>query len=256
MPWLTPPPCPCCSGSCACRPWHGCINRCKPGPSSTTGASPTISPRSASTSLAERERRRLERHLNDARLPAGKTLQHFDFTASAGLNRQQIVQLAEDATWVERTDNLLLFGPSGVGKTHLAAAIGHGLISQGVRVRFASATSLVQELQTAKQALRLSDALAKLDKYPLLVLDDIGYVKRTEMESSVLFELIAHRYESGSLLITSNHPFSEWDAIFPDNMMAVAAIDRLVHHAHIIELNGQSYRKRQATRNQEVSNKS
>ncbi len=206
--------------------------------------------------LAERERRRLERHLNDARLPAGKTLQHFDFTASAGLNRQQIVQLAEDATWVERTDNLLLFGPSGVGKTHLAAAIGHGLISQGVRVRFASATSLVQELQTAKQALRLSDALAKLDKYPLLVLDDIGYVKRTEMESSVLFELIAHRYESGSLLITSNHPFSEWDAIFPDNMMAVAAIDRLVHHAHIIELNGQSYRKRQATRNQEVSNKS
>ncbi len=123
-------------------------------------------------------------------------------------------------------------------------------------MRFASATSLVQELQTAKQALRLSDALAKLDKYPLLVLDDIGYVKRTEMESSVLFELIAHRYESGSLLITSNHPFSEWDAIFPDNMMAVAAIDRLVHHAHIIELNGQSYRKRQATRNQEVSNKS
>jgi DNA replication protein DnaC len=203
---------------------------------------------------AERERRRLSA-TSGCPPPPGKTLQHFDFTASAGLKRQQLVQLTEDATWVERTENLLLFGPSGVGKP-----ISPRPLATGSSPRGASALRLGNRsgpgLQTAKQALRLSDALAKLDKYPLLVLDDIGYVKRTEMESSVLFELIAHRYESGSLLITSNHPFSEWDAIFPDNMMAVAAIDRLVHHAHIIELNGQSYRKRQATRNQEVSNKS
>jgi len=148
--------------------------------------------------------------------------------------------------WVERAENLLLFGPSGVGKTHIAAAIGHGLVAQGFRVRFTPATHLVQELQVAKQALALADALAKLDKYRLLILDDIGYVQRSEMETAVLFELIAHRYESGSLLITSNHPFSDWDRIFPDSVMTVAAIDRLVHHAQILALDGDSFRKTQS----------
>ena len=107
---------------------------------------------------------------------------------------------------------------------------------------FAATTDLVQQLQIAKRELRLPDALGKLDTYVVLILDDIGYVKKSDLESSVLFELIAHRYESGSLVITSNQPFSPWDSVFPDAIMTVAAIDRLVHHAQIIELQGESYR--------------
>jgi DNA replication protein DnaC len=169
--------------------------------------------------------------------------------------RQRLNTLASDRHWIDQAANLLLFGASGLGKSHIAAAVGHSLIEQGLRVRYYPASNLVQELQVAKQALSLSDALAKLDKYRLLIIDDIGYVQRTEAETSVLFELIAHRYESGSLLITSNHPFSAWDSIFPDNMMAVAAVDRLVHHADIIELTGESYRKRaQADRKKERQN--
>jgi len=197
--------------------------------------------------LAERERRRLERHLKEARLPSGKTLEAFDFQAIGGADRNQLSALACDTGWIDQARNLLLFGPSGVGKSHLAAAISHALIEQGLRVRYYAASALVQELQMAKQALRLSEALSKLDKYRLLVIDDIGYVKRSEAETSVLFELIAHRYEAASLLITSNQPFSAWDTIFPDDMMAVAAIDRLIHHAHVVELHGESYRKRAHT---------
>jgi DNA replication protein DnaC len=196
--------------------------------------------------LIERDRRRLVRYLKESRLPPAKTLHHLDFDAAPTLPRQQIVALAQDASWVERAENLLLFGPSGVGKTHVAAAIGHGLVAQGIRVHFTPATHLVQALQIAKQALQLADALAKLDKYRLLILDDLGYVQRSEMETAVLFELIAHRYESGSLLITSNHPFSDWDRIFPDTMMTVASIDRLVHHAQILALDGDSYRRTQS----------
>jgi DNA replication protein DnaC len=206
--------------------------------------------------LAERERRRFERHLHEARLPTGKTLEAFDFQAIQGADRSQLSALACDSTWIDQARNLLLFGPSGVGKSHLAAAIGHALIEQGLRVRYFAASALVQELQSAKQALRLSDALTKLDKYRLLVIDDIGYVQRSEAETSVLFELIAHRYEAGSVIITSNQPFSAWDRIFPDDMMAVAAIDRLIHHAHVIELSGESYRKKTHTqRLQEATHK-
>lgn len=202
--------------------------------------------------LSEREQRRLQRHLHEARLPGGKTLTTFDMATLDPSQRQRLNALVNDRTWIDQAANLLLFGASGLGKSHIAAAVGHALIEHGLRVRYYPASTLVQELQTAKQGLSLSDALTKLDKYRLLIIDDIGYVKRTEAETSVLFELIAHRYESGSLLITSNHPFSAWDSIFPDNMMAVAAVDRLVHHADIIELTGESYRKRaQATRKKE-----
>ena len=202
--------------------------------------------------LAEREQRRLQRHLREARLPVGKTLATFDMTTLDPSQHQRLTTLAHDRAWIDQAANLLLFGASGLGKSHIAAAVGHALIEQGLRVRYYPASSLVQDLQAAKQDLSLADALAKLDKYRLLIIDDIGYVHRTEAETSVLFELIAHRYESGSLLITSNHPFSAWDSIFPDNMMAVAAVDRLVHHADIIELTGESYRKRaQAARKKE-----
>lgn len=198
--------------------------------------------------VAHRVTERLKRYLKEAQLPVGKTLEHFDFEACPQVKRQPIAELAHDAHWVERGENLLLFGPSGVGKTHLAAAIGHGLVAQGKRVRFLCATHLVQQLQIAKQELRLIEAIGRLDKFALLILDDIGYVKKSELETSILFELIAHRYESGSLLITSNQPFSAWDRIFADNMMTVAAIDRLVHHAQIIEIQAESYRKTQSLR--------
>jgi DNA replication protein DnaC len=133
--------------------------------------------------LAEREHRRFERHLHEARLPTGKTLEAFDFQAIQGADRSQLSALACDNTWIDQARNLLLFGPSGVGKSHLAAAIGHALIEQGLRVRYFAASALVQELQFAKQALRLSDALTKLDKYRLLVIDDIGYVQRTDEQT-------------------------------------------------------------------------
>jgi len=140
----------------------------------------------------------------------------------------------------------LSFGPSGVGKTHLAAAIARSLIELGAKVKFATATALVQLLQQAKAQFQLQSLLLRLDRYDLLVVDDIGYVKKSESETSVLFELISHRYERKSLLITSNHPFSNWDEIFSDSTMTVAAVDRLVHHAVILEIQAESFRKQAA----------
>lgn len=157
-----------------------------------------------------------------------------------------MLSLANDKAWLKRGDNLLVFGASGVGKTHLAAAIGRGLVELGARVKFYSATTLVQLLQAAKSNLQLQSALLKLDKYDLLILDDLSYVKKSEAETSVLFELIAHRYELRSLMITANHPFSAWDDIFMDATMTVAAVDRLVHHAVIVEIQAASFRQQTA----------
>ena len=156
------------------------------------------------------------------------------------------MQLADDPSWLERAGNCLIFGPSGVGKTHITAALARRMVEFGKRVKFFSATALVQQLQQDKQQLQLHSRLKKLDRFDLLILDDLGYVKKSEVETSVLFELIAHRYERKSLLITANQPFSQWDAIFTDSMMTVAAVDRLVHHAVIIEIKAQSYRRQMA----------
>ena len=142
--------------------------------------------------------------------------------------------------------NLLIFGPSGTGKTHLAAAFGAALVDNGKRVLFTRTTDLVQKLQAARRDLALPGTLAKLDRFDVLVLDDLGYVRKDQAETNVLFELIAERYERRSLIATCNQPFSEWDQIFPDPAMTVAAIDRLVHHATILELNTESYRRRSA----------
>ncbi len=198
--------------------------------------------------LADRHSRRISRYAKESQLPPGKTLSSFDFTQVPDLKAEQVEALASSTDWTHQARNLLLFGASGVGKTHLAAAIGHGLTEQGIRVRHFTTTALVQQLQQARERLQLEDALQKLDKYRVLVLDDFGYVKKSDQETHVLFELIAHRYETGSLIITSNQPFVEWDRIFPDQMMTVAAVDRLIHHATIIEVSSDSYRRKQALR--------
>lgn len=204
----------------------------------------------------QRYSRRIERYFKESKLPAGKTLASFDFSQLPDLEADKIEAMASDPSWVHRAENLIFFGPSGTGKTHLVGAICNGLIEQNTRVRYYQATSLVQELQRARQELQLERLFAKLDKYAVIVLDDIGYVKKNEAETHVLFELIAHRYETGSMIITANHSFGDWDQIFADSIMTVAAIDRLVHHAMIIEIKSDalSFRKKQAlSRNQGLS---
>jgi DNA replication protein DnaC len=195
--------------------------------------------------LAERVTRRIERHRLESRLPPEKTLATFDFAAIPKVRKAHVLALAAGDAWLEKGANILVFGPPGVGKSHLAAAIGHALVDNGYRVLFSRTVDLVQRLQVARRELALPAALAKLD---LLVLDDISYVRKDQAETSAMFELIAERYERRSLLITANQPFSAWDQIFPDPAMTVAAIDRLVHHATIFELNVESYRRRAAIR--------
>lgn len=203
-----------------------------------------------------REQRRIQDHIREAKLPIGKTLNTFEFGKLASINAAQITALAENTDWVVNANNLILFGPSGVGKTHLASAIGRRLVERGIRVFFTKTTTLVQMLQLANNEHKLSEALLKLAKFQLLILDDIGYVKKNEAETNVLFELIADRYESKSLLITSNQAFDQWDTIFPNNTMAVAAIDRLVHHATIININEPSYRMASKTSDVNKASKS
>jgi DNA replication protein DnaC len=159
------------------------------------------------------------------------------------VSRAHITALASGDAWLVKGANVLLFGPSGSGKSHLGAAWGHALIENGYRVLFTRTTDLVQQLQTARQTLSLESAIDKLDKYNLIVLDDLCYVRRDQAETSALFELIAARYERHSLLITSNQPFGEWTSVFPDAAMTLAAVDRLVHHATIFEMNVESYRR-------------
>ena len=200
----------------------------------------------AEQELADRGQRRFARHLTEARLPPGKTLDAFDFDAVPMVSKAQVQALAAGDAWLEKGANLLLFGPPGVGKSHLAAALGLALIENGWRVLFARTTDLVQKLQLARRDLALEAAIDKLDKYHLLILDDLAYVAKDQAETSVLFELISARYERRSLLITANQPFGEWGKIFPDQAMTLAAIDRLVHHATIFEMNVDSYRRKAA----------
>jgi DNA replication protein DnaC len=196
--------------------------------------------------IAERDRRRTERHLAEAKLPAGKTLDTFAFDAVPMVSKAQVMAMCAGDGWLEQGANLILFGPPGGGKTHLAAAIGLALVENGWRVLFARTSDLVQRLQVARRELALEAALTKLDKYHLLVLDDFAYISRDQAETSVLFELISARYERRSMLITANQPFGEWNSIFPDPAMTLAAVDRLVHHATIFEMNVESYRRRTA----------
>jgi len=195
---------------------------------------------------ADRGRRRIERHMAEARLPPGKTLDAFDFDSVPMVSKAQVMALAAGDVWLKSGANVLLFGPPGGGKSHLSAALGLALVENGWRVLFARTTDLVQRLQVARRELALESAIAKLDRYDLLILDDIAYVSKDQAETSVLFELIAARYERRSMLITANQPFGEWGRIFPDQAMTLAAVDRLVHHATILEMNVESFRRKTA----------
>ena len=199
----------------------------------------------AEIELADRDARRIQRHLQQSQLPGGKTLATLDFRALPGVPRARIEALAA-GDWVETGANLIAIGNSGTGKTHVLCAIGHALVEAGKRVLYTCTTDMVQRLQAARRDLALEAALAKLDRFDLILLDDITYAQKDQAESSVLFELIARRYETRSLAIAANQPFSAWNRVFPDQAVTVAAIDRLVHHATILEMNGDSYRRRAA----------
>ena len=196
--------------------------------------------------LQHRAERRTARLLRDARQPEGKSLAALDQERLPARVRRQLAALL-DGGFVDRSENVLAFGLPGRGKTHLCCAVAQELIlTQGRRVFFTPAVNLVQHLLAAKRDLRLEAALRKLDAFDLIVLDDIGYIQQSREEMEVLFAFFAERYERRSLMITSNLVFSQWDKIFKDPMTTAAAIDRLVHHSIIIEMDGTSYRMEQA----------
>jgi DNA replication protein DnaC len=195
--------------------------------------------------VEERRRRRIERNLRDSELPGEKTLATLERKRLAAPVAKMLPTLCEGG-FVERGDNVLLFGLPGRGKTHVVCAIGHELIRRGHRVLFTPTYALVQRLLAAKRDLRLEKELATLDSFDAVICDDIGYVQQNRDEMEVLFTFLAERYERKSVLITSNLVFSEWNRIFKDPMTTAAAIDRLVHHAVILEMSGTSVRADQA----------
>jgi len=194
----------------------------------------------------DRARRRTVRLLKQSGLPDGKTLDSFDMTLLPQKVRRTVPTLL-DGGFVERAENVLAFGLPGRGKTHLLAGVAHELIVRhNCRVLFTTTFSLVQRLLVAKGELRIEELLRKLDRYDAILLDDIGYVQQSREEMEILFTFLSERYERRSLMITSNLMFSEWDKIFKDPMTTLAAIDRLVHHSIVLELDCESYRAHQA----------
>jgi DNA replication protein DnaC len=188
-----------------------------------------------------RRQSRVERLLRESKLPLEKSWQAFD---RSRLPRKVDAQLGTliEGSFVDRSENVLVFGNPGSGKTHLLCAVAQELVHRGRRVLFATSSLLVQELLVAKRDLRLTKMLKWLSKFSPLIIDDIGYVQHNREEMEVLFTLLAERYERGSVMLTSNLPFSQWEKIFKDPMTTAAAIDRLVHHSIVLELNVSSYR--------------
>ena len=191
--------------------------------------------------LEQRRQRRLERVLKAAKLPVGKTLATLNQDLLPVKVRRQMATLIEGG-FVERGENLLAFGLPGRGKTHLVCALGAELIQRGFTVHFTPAYALVQRLLVAKQGLVLEREMRRLDAFDVIIIDDIGYIQQTRDETEVLFTLLAERYERRTVIITSNLLFSQWDRIFKDPMTTAAAIDRIIHHCLILELNGTSFR--------------
>jgi DNA replication protein DnaC len=200
----------------------------------------------AELELTERERRRTERLLKQSGLPRDKTLDQLDTEWFPDKIRRQIPVLCEGG-FVDRAQNVLAFGLPGRGKTHIVCAIGHELVARGYQVLFVPTFKLVQRLLVAKRDLALEAELKKLDRYDAVILDDIGYIQQDRDEMEVLFTFLGERYERRSVLITSNLVFSQWDRIFKDTLTTAAAIDRVVHHSTILEVNlKKSYRAEHA----------
>jgi len=200
-----------------------------------------------------RQQNRISRNLRASKLPPSKTFENFDkkrLTAKIANHLNVLV----NGSFLSRSENILAFGNPGSGKTHLLCAIGHALVERGKKVLFITCGQLVQDLLIAKRELEITKKLKKLSKFDAVIIDDIGYVQQSREEMEVLFTFLADRYEQGSLMITSNLPFSKWEQIFKDPMTTAAAIDRLVHHSVILELNIDSYRMEQA-KNKEPNKK-
>ncbi len=193
----------------------------------------------------ERRHRRIERFLRESCLPLEKTLNTFKLKRLPPKVIQQVNLLAE-GFFLDKNENILAFGNPGTGKTHLLCGLAQALIRQGRRIYFTKCALIVQKLLGAKRDLKLAQELKKMNKFDAIVIDDIGYVQHDREEMEVLFTLLAERYERGSVMITSNLPFSKWEKIFKDPMTTAAAIDRVVHHSVILELNVPSYRMEEA----------
>lgn len=200
----------------------------------------------AELELSQRETHRIERLRKISNLPSSKTMDTLNLNRFVDKIRKQIPSL-RDGGFADRAENVLVFGLPGRGKTHIVSAIGHELVERGHQVLFIPTFKLVQRLLVAKRELCLESELKKLDKFDVVILDDIGYIQQERDEMEVLFTFLGERYERKSVMITSNLVFSQWDRIFKDPLTTAAAIDRVVHHAHILEINlNKSYRAEEA----------
>jgi DNA replication protein DnaC len=188
-----------------------------------------------------RDRRNIERRIRQARFPQTKSLDTFDFKAIPSLNKSLVLELAR-CEWIERRENCIALGPAGTGKTHTALALGLAACQKHHSVLFVTAAALVHELMEARDERRLRSLQKQLAKVNLLIVDELGYVPFTAIGSELLFEVFSRRYEHGATLVTSNLPFDEWTSVFGSERLTGALLDRLTHHVHILEMNGESYR--------------
>jgi DNA replication protein DnaC len=195
--------------------------------------------------LLDRERRATERRVRQAKFPVLKSLDSFDFLAIPSLNKAMVLDLARSEFLVRR-ENVLLLGNSGTGKTHIALALGLAACQKGYRVRFTTAAAMVHELIEAKDEKRLLRYQKQMAAYELLIVDELGFVPLSKTGAELLFEVFSQRYERGSTMVTSNLPFQEWTEILGSERLTGALLDRLTHHVHILEMNGDSYRLKQS----------